>query len=68
MKHTCHSKGCLNNFINTQRTLLWQQLRHLLSHANDYKGAECHPAIDCPKHLAPVVAIWKWLWQVLEKE
>ena len=50
MKHTCHSKGCPNNYINTQCTP---------AHANDYKGAECHPVIDCPKHLAPVVTIQK---------
>ena len=29
----------------------------VFSHVNSHKGAECHPAIDCPKHLAAVVAI-----------
>ena len=29
----------------------------MFSHANGHKGAECHPAIDCPKHLVPVVAM-----------
>ena len=37
---------------------LWQQRRRVLSHANGHKGAECHPAIDCPKHRAPAAAIW----------
>ena len=42
-------------------TPLWLQRRRVFSHANDYKGAECHPAIDCPKYLAPVVANRQWL-------
>ena len=29
---------------------------------------EYHPAFDCPKHLAPIVAIRLSLWQVLEKK
>ena len=47
---------------------LWQQRRHVLLHANGRKGAECHPAIDFPKRLAPVVTIQQSLWQPLEKE
>ena len=67
MKHTRHSKGCPNSNINTQCRPLWRQCRWVLSHANCHKGAECHPVIDCPKNLAPVVAIQKLLWQVMEK-
>ena len=62
MKHTCHSKGCPNSHISTQYNFLWQQRRRVFSHANGHKGAECHPAIDCPKYLAPVVAIRPFLW------
>ena len=36
--------------------------------ACSHKGAECHPATDFPKHLAPIVAIRQWLWQALEKK
>ena len=43
---------CPNSHINTQFTHLWQQHRCVFSHANGHKGAECHPVIDCPKHLA----------------
>ena len=56
-KHTRHGKGCLNSYINTQCRPLWWQRRHVFSHANGHKGAECHPATDCPKHLAPIVPI-----------
>ena len=34
------------------------QLRRVFSHTNGPKGAECHRVIDCPKYLAPVVAVW----------
>ena len=61
-KHTCHSTGCPNSHINTECTPLWQQCRHVFSHANGHKGAECHPVIDCPKHFAPVVATWPFKW------
>ena len=43
--------------MNTHRSLLWQQHRCVFLHANGHEDAECHPAIDCLKHLAPVVAI-----------
>ena len=68
MKHICHSKGCSNSHVNTQCSLIWQQYRHVFSYANSHKGAECHPVIDHPKHLAPVVTIRQWLWQALLKE
>ena len=51
MKHSCHSKGCPNSHSNTQCSPLWQQSSRVFSHAN------CHTAIESPKHLAPVVAI-----------
>ena len=57
IKHSCHCNGCLNCHINTQRSPLWQQHRRVFSHANGHKCAECHPEIDFPMHLAPVVAI-----------
>ena len=53
IKHTC------NSLAETQASIL--QL-------NIHKDTECHPALDCPKHLAPVVTIRQWLWQALEKE
>ena len=55
MKHTCHSMGCPNSHINTQYSPLKRPCRSVFSHANSHKGAECHPVIDCPKHLAPVI-------------
>ena len=55
MKHTCHSRGCPNSHINTQCSPFWRQCRRVFSHANGHKGAECHPAIDCTKHLALVI-------------
>ena len=66
-KHNCHSKGCPNSHINTQCTSFWRPCRHVFSHANGHKGAECHLVIDCPKRLASVVAIRQWSWQALEK-
>ena len=58
-KQTCHSKGCPKVIsINSIPTL--RQLRRVFSLANDHKGAECHPRVDCPTHLSPVVAIRKW--------
>ena len=64
MKHTGHSKGCPHSH-NTQCSPLWQQRRRVFSYANGQKGAECHPAIDCPKNLVPIVAIRQWLWHAL---
>ena len=55
MKHTCHSKGCPNSYINTQCSPFLWLCRHAFLHANGHKGTECHHAIDCPKCLAPVV-------------
>ena len=68
MKHTCHSKGCPNSYINTQGIPLWWQCKCVLSHANGHIGAEYQPVLDCPEHLAPIVAIQQWLWKALEKE
>ena len=51
MKHKYHSKGYPNSHINTLCTHLWQQRKHVLSHVNGHKGAECHPAT--------IVAIWQ---------
>ena len=34
-------------------------------HASGHKGSGCYPALDCPKHLAPIVAIRQWLWQAV---
>ena len=48
--------GCSHSHINTQCSPSGGT-RRIFSHANGHKGTECHPAIDCPKHLAPVVAI-----------
>ena len=45
-------------------TSIHRQRRRVFSHANGHKGA----AIDCPKHLAPVVALRQWLWQALSKK
>ena len=41
---------------------LWWQCRHAFSHTSGHKGAECHPAIDCLNHLAPVVTIRPFEW------
>ena len=68
MKHICHSMSCPNSHIYTQYDPFLVQRRRVFSHGNGHKVAECHSAIDCLKHLAPVVAIEQWLWQVLEKE
>ena len=43
--------------MNTQCTRLLHQRRRIFSHANGHKGAECHPVMDCLKHVAPVIAI-----------
>ena len=68
MKHTYYSKGVTQQPHQYIVYPIWQQSRLVFAYTNGHKGAECHPAIDCPKHLAPVVAIRQWLWQVLEKE
>ena len=52
MKHTCHNKGCPNSPISTQCSPHWLQRRRVFSSAKDHNGAECYPAIDCPKHRA----------------
>ena len=63
--------------IHIQCNPFWRQRSRVFSHANGHKGTECHPAIDCPKHFAAVVAIqpfergriedlreagWTYLW------
>ena len=60
MKHTCHSKECSNSHINKQCLPLWRHRRRVFSHANCHKVIQCHPAIDFPTHLAPVIAIRRW--------
>ncbi|XP_068081284.1 uncharacterized protein [Anabrus simplex] len=45
---------------------LWRQCRLVFAHTRDHKGAEWHPAIDWPKHLAPFDAIQQWFLQALE--
>ena len=37
---------------------LWRQHMCVFSHAKGPRGAEFHPGIDCPKHIAPFVATW----------
>ena len=54
--------------INSQCTPLWCQHKHVFTHANSHKDADCHLAIDYHKHLAPIVSIRQWLWQALEKK
>ena len=39
-----------------------QTVTNIFSHANSHKGAECHPVIYCPKHLALVVSISPFEW------
>ena len=56
VKHTRHSKGCPNTHINTQCTPSGGNAG-MYSCMQTVKGVECLPAIDCLKHLAPVVAI-----------
>ena len=66
MKHACHIKGSPHSHFNTQCTPIYWQRGRVFSHANGHEGGEWHPAIDCPKHLAPCVALWQWLWEALK--
>ena len=62
IRHTCHSMGCPNSQTNAQ----CPPLAETQTGAGN-KVAERHPATNCPKHLAHVVAIRQRLWQSLEK-
>ena len=68
MTHTRYSKGYPNSHTNTQCSSLWRQRRGVFSQENWHKGAEYHPATDCPKNFASVATIRQWLWLALKKE
>ena len=64
--HSCVAdRGVSKQSHQYKCTPIWQTRRRVFSHANGHEGAECHPSIDCPKHLVPFVVIRQWLWQAL---
>ena len=56
MQHTVTVRGA-RTVISIHSVATLAETQACILHANGHRGAECNPAINCPKHVAPVAAI-----------